>query len=722
MKTQKCLIQQILSLVLSFLMAMSIAVPALAATGNKVENQSNLTITIKNNEGLPEMKDDQFSAFQLFVGTPHEETPSSDPNKTENEWNASNWNNYSLADIKWGKDVEGSDLLTGLQTEGLSTDEWPHFFEDGKSIFAKYKEGGKKLESASDLADFLVGKDNAFLQEFCRFLLEGSKEGTKGAGLLKNKDTVSKSDVSYDADDPKDDESSITVDSTGYYLIVENGDHTSSDAVSEYILAVLGDQIIDLKASVPTTDKDFITSETTDAKGDVAGVGDYVQFKLTGTLPKNIDEYTTYQYIFHDTLSKGLDFVKDENHPVAVRIYESQQTADAGNGVKDGFEVPQGKYTVNEPGTEDAEAKCSLEVAFKDLKSMTDVKLTKDSVIVVTYYAKVNKDAIIGSAGNSNTAVLEYSNDPNHDSTGKTTEKIVYVYVFGLDLVKVGNDDAGKEGLDGAGFVLTKKKADGSVEAYAIFEDQYVLDVKTTKDGIAKTEKSFFDNKEAADAAAAKAKEGTDETTTVETSVTGPVRRLTGWTSDSSEPNTTEVVTGLTAAYKEAKKAVKDASSKEKAQAEEKLAQAKTALTDYLLESKTENGKKGIIPYVYGLDGGKYYLKEVITPDGYNTMDDFDIEITPDINPTAPGELRKITYRHGTEEKIYTSSDDAAINGVFTSGLLPQQLVNIKAPFLPFTGGKGTLIFSVLGCALIAGAVVYLVIASKRRKKFEANA
>ena len=43
---------------------------------------------------------------------------------------------------------------------------------------------------------------------------------------------------------------------------------------------------------------------------------DKVCFRLTGTLPENYATYTTYEYIFHDTMSKGLTF-----DPSSVEIY-----------------------------------------------------------------------------------------------------------------------------------------------------------------------------------------------------------------------------------------------------------------------------------------------------------------------------------------------------------------------------------------------------------------
>lgn len=330
------------------------------------------------------------------------------------------------------------------------------------------------------------------------------------------------------------------------------------------MLAVVGEQDILLKASVPTVDKDIVEG-ITDKKGNAAGVGDYVQFKLTGTLPKNFDDFDVYEYIFHDTLSKGLEFVQDDlTHPLEVRIYES--TEDADKNVTLGKDpLKDSDYKVVTTGTEKTDPKCNLEVSFENLKTLvTEPEITAQSAIVVTYWAKVTKDAVLLSSGNPNTVLLEYSNDPNNDGTGKTKEKRVYVYTFGLDLTKV---DGGKKPLKGAGFLL--KNEDGN---YAIFENQWVL---TAKDYSSQT---FYASKELADAA-----NGDDLG-----EVTGPVRRLAGWTTTDSEP-TTASVDALVKDYQDKKKAFDRASYDDQKEpsgsAYVALQAAKSELTKYLLES-----------------------------------------------------------------------------------------------------------------------------------------
>ena len=88
-------------------------------------------------------------------------------------------------------------------------------------------------------------------------------------------------------------------------------------------------------------------------------------------------------------------------------------------------------YKLDQPGTE-MDNKCSFEVSFKDLKKITSI--TKDSKIVVTYTATLNSGALV--SGNDNNVHLVYSNNPNGEGTGNTTDKKVTVYTLQLDVVK----------------------------------------------------------------------------------------------------------------------------------------------------------------------------------------------------------------------------------------------------------------------------------------------
>ncbi len=689
MKISKNSFSKLLSLALVFLLAFTAVVPAMALP---VEKQKPLTITIKNNEGLPEMKTEQFTAYQLFTGTPQksEGAPEPNPNQTENEWNAENWNNYTLADIEWGVNIKGSELLNGLKSGGITKAEWPGFFSpEGENIIQKYLETNN-LGTAADLAAFLVGQSNAFLQQFSRFVMEGSETGAKGSGFKDGEGT--KSQLTNDASDPSEDESTIEVTDAGYYLIVENGTHTSADAVSEYILAVLGDQVINLKVSVPTLEKNIVSGGKL-LKGDSVGVSDTVTYQITGTLPKNFADFASYKYSFHDTLGKGLTFTEDKgNMEVTVTVNKEDGTALT-------YQIDKNDDTGYQVTSSTDADKTLVEIAFGDLIKLNGKQIkptTKpDSepipfseaksydkggvTVTVKYDVTVNSNAVIGKDGNSNSVYLEYSNDLNHsDSMAQTKAREVKVYSFALDLTKTAADKAiSANGLPGAGFVLSKK----------IGEDTYYAQFTDIKDGGSVTE-----------------------------------RRLTGWVKQGTSGGEVNV-NGLIDTYKSSKKKWNNASDTDKAdpasEVSRNLTAAETALSAYLLKS----GNEGKIPLISGIDADKYILSEVIIPDGYNKMDDIEFTVEAKTQTDALDGAEAAPQLVSLSASTSAERPDVKFEtGNVENGQIKGVLQNQKAPFLPFTGGIGTMIFYILGVSLIAGAVIYLAISFKKRKKAKDNA
>lgn len=90
--------------------------------------------------------------------------------------------------------------------------------------------------------------------------------------------------------------------------------------------------------------------------------------------------------------------------------------------------------------------------------------VNKDSKVVVTYKAKLDDNAVVGSEGNPNTVYLKYANNPyqNGDGTndtGKTpTDKnIVFTYKVLADKV-----DENGNALKGAKFELFKQNEDST--------------------------------------------------------------------------------------------------------------------------------------------------------------------------------------------------------------------------------------------------------------------
>ncbi len=263
----------------------------------------------------------------------------------------------------------------------------------------------------------------------------------------------------------------------GYYVIVE-GDLTGAEdaAMTRYILAQYDASAgaeIRAKSSYPTVEKKIQEDDKNVAGNPTNGaadgnekwndVADYciseeVPFKLYGTMPNTIDDYTTYKYIFHDTLGSEFTLANDfTTNGVTVKI--------DGIEVEGGYEVS----TSNDDGY-------TIDITFADIKSCTDtnsnqISITKDTVVTVEYKATLNDTAVIGQKGQTNEVYLEYSNNPNYDGTGtETTSKTptdkVIAFTYEIDTTKI--DSATSKALEGATFALYRETANGDKE-YATF-------------------------------------------------------------------------------------------------------------------------------------------------------------------------------------------------------------------------------------------------------------
>ncbi|MDD6716821.1 MAG: isopeptide-forming domain-containing fimbrial protein [Firmicutes bacterium] len=240
----------------------------------------------------------------------------------------------------------------------------------------------------------------------------------------------------------------------GYYL-VKDKDGTqanTSDAYTKFIVQVVGDTEAAIKSDVPTVEKKV--KDTNDSTGETSGwqdsadydFGDDVPYQITGTMPDNIADYKTYKYMFTDTMSKGLTYTANN---VTIKIGEKDVTSSFKEVV-----------TPNENGSTTVTWTCN------NLKEIEGVTLDKNTTVVVNYTAQLNKNAVLGSAGNPNTVNLTYSNNPNkggEGETGTTPEDKNIVFTYKVVVNKVDQDN---KSLKGAAFKLQKKvkATDGKTE------------------------------------------------------------------------------------------------------------------------------------------------------------------------------------------------------------------------------------------------------------------
>ena len=256
----------------------------------------------------------------------------------------------------------------------------------------------------------------------------------------------------------------------GYWLIADVSTLTGYEANSLVMVDTKGQDSLTItpKIALPTLTKKVkdIDDSEDDKIADNAwydsadhDIGDAVPFKLTATLPSNFRAYIDkennvsthpYKLVFHDSLAAGLTFNAET---VKVYMYETEYKANVDTDVNDGTDVTA-YFTVTTTGLTDG---CTFEVICNDVITIPNV--TNTSAFIVYYEATLNGNATVGEAGNTNSAYLEFTNDPYNNSTGKTEADKVSVFTYQLIINKT---DSHGHALKGAGFKLYKKNLAGN--------------------------------------------------------------------------------------------------------------------------------------------------------------------------------------------------------------------------------------------------------------------
>ena len=173
------------------------------------------------------------------------------------------------------------------------------------------------------------------------------------------------------------------------------------------------------------------------------GIGDTVTYQLTSKVP-DMTGYNSYTFKFSDTLSKGLDLKEVLSVKVGDTVLKAGKT-------EANTYLPT--YTTNNDGTH------TLTLNFNDFYNL--YKNRTGETITVVYTATLNKDAVIGMNPNTNKAVVEYSNNPKSDGTGKSEPSIVDVHTFDFTIFKYYLKDETQTGLANAEFELYKANEAG---------------------------------------------------------------------------------------------------------------------------------------------------------------------------------------------------------------------------------------------------------------------
>ena len=349
----------------------------LRPAGKNLDKTCAPEITITAQEG-----DHTYGAYQLFNG---------------------NVSGGKLTDIKWGTGIDSAALLAELKTSTI---------DELKAVTTapQLAEKLSKLESSKVIA---------FSKIATKHVTGTAKTFTKSgeAAPFSYKATLGEADH-------------------GYYLVKDTDNKAA--ALTSPILKVAGCTVtVEAKGSVPTSTKK-IKEDSTGQWGDTADldVGQEAPFKLTGTMPSNIANFTTYKYGFKDFISKGFTLPEGfAAKDLTVKIGDKEITPDT---------VTVTDITDDTHGAEYNGGK-QIEIMFTDLKATAKaagVELTKDSTVTVEYSATVNDQAKIGGAGNPNKSLVVYQKDVNDgDGLGETPEDEVWAFTYQLDTTKVDSAD-----------------------------------------------------------------------------------------------------------------------------------------------------------------------------------------------------------------------------------------------------------------------------------------
>lgn len=308
------------------------------------------------------------------------------------------------------------------------TDEWKPFFKNSTASGLTDVTGANINDKANDYVSKLTG--NA--------LVAFATKASNWAQTKANNITVgATATVSADASNSKYTATFTGLD-YGYYVVAVPG-ATLANAKSQYatLVSVHSTKVdAEIKGNLPTVDKkvqvDGTGKDATDAK-----IGDTLTFTLTSTIP-DMSAYSTYTFNFKDTLSKGLTF----NQVDSVKVGDTTLTKNT-------------DYTVTT--TNEASGETLLTVAMNEFKKKQQANAGKK--ITVTYTATLNKDAVVGGAGNVNSATIQYSNNPSTNGTGESEPSKVRVFTYGFTVDKYTgkNYDDTATRLAGAEFTLSHK-------------------------------------------------------------------------------------------------------------------------------------------------------------------------------------------------------------------------------------------------------------------------
>lgn len=397
-------IKKLLAALLAVAMVCAMAIPAFA----------------ENSEGDVDSHH-TYSAFQIFKG----------------DVEGNNIKDFKISNAKWGESITNpTEFLAQLTADSTIGGEFKTNFTPQEAVAV--------ISQWHDSDDYSI----AFARFVCHYLYSNDANPTYVVRAGSNALTIPEAKA-------------------GYYLFVDTTDFSKDDSYHSYnsflLMVTKGNWNVPItpKAEKPTVEKKVYDNPDGTSTGGFGSSADHAinekfQFQLTATLPDSTnrayDYYDKYSVIFHDTLSDGITYDKDDELDSVV-IKSNGNTYNI---------TDSSKYTID---TTDLESQNSFVVNI-DVKACAKdagFDLNDGATITVTYTAHLNDKAYVNTAGGStsniNKVYLTYSNNPKDESSiGKTPESTpVYVYTYQLNNTKHAEKEDGTP-LPGAVFQLYSDK------------------------------------------------------------------------------------------------------------------------------------------------------------------------------------------------------------------------------------------------------------------------
>lgn len=402
----KKVIKKLLAALLAVAMVCAMAIPAFA----------------ENSEGDVDSHH-TYSAFQIFKG----------------DVEGNNIKDFKISNVDWGSNIINN------------SDDFLNKLREADHIGPLFTNANSAQEVLAVISQWHDSDDDsiAFARFVCHYLYSNDANPTYVVRAGSNALTIPEAKA-------------------GYYLFVDTTDFSKDDSYHSYnsflLMVTKGNWNVPItpKAEKPTVEKKVYDNPDGTSTGGFGSSADHAinekfQFQLTATLPDSTnrayDYYDKYSVIFHDTLSDGITYDKDDELDSVV-IKSNGNTYNI---------TDSSKYTID---TTDLESQNSFVVNI-DVKACAKdagFDLNNGATITVTYTAHLNDKAYVntvgGSTSNINKVYLTYSNNPKDESSiGKTPESTpVYVYTYQLNNTKHQDTEKGPA-LEGACFRLYSDEA-----------------------------------------------------------------------------------------------------------------------------------------------------------------------------------------------------------------------------------------------------------------------